>query len=271
MEPNFFIAGAPKAGTDSLYYDLAQHPEVYMSPLKEPCYFSAEIRPENFAPHLRERMEGQVKASRDYVRGEMRQKRFGGIITDWEDYLRLFAGTRNEKAIGEGSVCYLWSQSAAAAIASRLPESKIIIVLMDPAERAFAQYLKSVEDGHVHHSFREQVEASLQCSGSQFSLLHPFLEFGKYAGQIERYLAVFPREQINISVYEDAIADYNRWFREILSFLEVDTGRSFLRKSGNQQPPKMLVEDRRLLIDYYREDIHRLQGILNRDLSAWLR
>ena len=51
-EPNFFIVGAPKAGTTSLYHYLDQHPDIYMSPIKEPCYFSLEARPENFVPRL---------------------------------------------------------------------------------------------------------------------------------------------------------------------------------------------------------------------------
>ena len=269
--PNFFIAGAPKAGTDSLYYALDQHPEIYMSPMKEPCYFSSEIRPENFAPDFQARMQEQRQASRDYTRGEMKQKRFGGIVSDWDDYLRLFSGAKDETAIGEGSVCYLWSKSAPGAIAERVPGAKIVIVLMDPAERAFAQYRKSVEDEHIRHSFREQLEASLQCSKDKIGLLHPFLDFGNYAGQVERYLAAFPRSQINISFYEDAVTDYGRWFAQILSFLEVDAQRYFLHAIGNRQPMEMRTEDRSLLIEYYREDIRRLEELLHRNLSAWLR
>ncbi len=269
--PNFFIAGAPKAGTDSLYYELNRHPEIYMSPIKEPCYFSSEIRPENFDPELQARMEELVNVSRDYTRGDMSRKRFGGIVTDWNDYLRLFSAARNRKAIGEGSVCYLWSKSAPTAIASRLPSAKIIIVLMDPAERAFAQYRKSVQDGHVNQSFREHVEASLQYSSDKLGLLHPFLEFGNYAEQIERYLLAFPRSQIDISFYEDAVADYNRWFGRILSFLEVDPNfLPGLDERGNEQPPEMRTEDRSLLVEYYREDIRRLEELLHRSLSAWL-
>lgn len=273
--PNFFIAGAPKAGTDSLYYELDQHPEIYMSPIKEPCYFSAEIRPHNFAPDLQERMQKQVKATREYTRGDMSEKRFGGIISDWDDYLRLFAAAGSETAIGEGSVCYLWSKSAPGAIASRLPGSKIIIVLMDPAERAFAQYRKSVQDGHTNHSFREQLEASLQSSNKKFSLLHPFLEFGNYAEQIERYLVAFPFSQLNISFYEDAVADYKRWFGRILSFLEVDARfvpkRHDLHWSSKAEAPTMRADERSVLVDYYREDIRKLEYLLHRNLSAWLR
>lgn len=276
--PNFFIAGAPKAGTDSLYYALDQHPEIYMSPIKEPCYFSSEIRPENFVPDLQARMHAQLEASRDYIRGSMQQKRFGGIISDWDDYLRLFSGVKDETAIGEGSVCYLWSKSAPGAIASRLPDAKIIIVLMDPAERAFAQYTKSVEDGHMCHSFRKHLEASLQSSNDRFSLLHPFLEFGRYAEQLRRYLAIFPRHHLHISFYEDMVTDYNSWFGQILSFLEVDPNFApdfapdlgDLSQSGNRRAAIMRWEDRAVLVDYYREDIRQLESLLHCSLPTWL-
>src|SRR5882762_2046810 len=147
--PNFFIVGAPKAGTDELYYDLDQHPEIYMSPLKEPCYFSSEIRLPHFHASLREQVEIAAAGTRKYLDDGARQKRFGGIVSERSDYERLFAGVKAEKAIGEGSVCYLWSDSAAAAIAPTVPHARIIIVLMDPSERAFHQYLKSVSDGTV--------------------------------------------------------------------------------------------------------------------------
>ena len=222
MTPDFFIAGAPKAGTDALYYEFDQHPEIYMSPLKEPCYFSAEIRVENFEPGLRERMKNEAESVREFIHGPMTDKRFGGIVSEWDDYQRLFAGVRNEKAVGEGSVCYLWSQTAAAAIASRLPEARIIIVLMDPAERAFAQYLKSVSDGTVAHSFAEHLDACFHRTGEHLGVLHPFLEFGMYAQQVRRYLDVFPADQLHISLFEEMQKDRRGWFSGILEFLGVD-------------------------------------------------
>jgi hypothetical protein len=268
--PNFFIVGAPKARTDSLYYELEQHPDVYMSPLKEPCYFSSDIRPENFAPELQDQARDLLQRTREYTQGDLAQKRFGGMVTEWNEYLRLFAGVRAEKAIGEGSVCYLWSKTAANAIADRLPDSKIIIVLMDPAERAFAQFQKSVADGHVRHSFREHLKECFESCDRRFSLFHPFLEFGRYAEQIKRYFAVFPREQINISLYEDCKRDYGRWFGEMLGFLGVE--KSFVPdKLGEPELPEMRSEDRALLVDFYRNDIRELADLIDRDLTAWLR
>jgi hypothetical protein len=221
--PNFFIVGAPKAGTDELYYDLDQHPEIYMSPLKEPCYFSSEIRPQNFEPSLRRQVELSVAATREFLDEGMTYKRFGGIISEGSDYQRLFSRAKNERGVGEGSVCYLWSHSAPEAIAAAVPHARIIIVLMDPAERAFQQYLKSISDGTVDHSFGEHLEAAFLPGGSELGVYHPFLlDFGNYFEQVRRYMKFFPAQQLHISLYEDMQANHGEWFSGLLSFLEVE-------------------------------------------------
>ena len=116
--PNFFIVGAPKTATTFLYACLDQHPQVYMSPLKEPNYFASELRPENFSEEDRPRVVRQMRELDAYLRGDIREKRFGGFVTTWEDYLKLFANVSDQIAIGEASPSYLWSQTAARNIAS---------------------------------------------------------------------------------------------------------------------------------------------------------
>lgn len=275
--PNFFIAGAPKAGTDALYYELDQHPAVYMSPLKEPCHFAAEVRAENFEPALRAMMLQRAEETLRYVRGPLTERRFGGVVPEWDDYLRLFAGARGETAVGECSVCYLWSKSAAQSIASRIPEAKIIIVLMDPAERAFAQYRKSVLDGTVSYPFTEHLKRAFARSGDELGVLHPFLDFGLYTEQVRRFLSIFPQQQLHISLYEESQRDFRTWFSGILGFLGVDAAfaprrhkpgfRARLQKlHGGMKPVERVA-----LVDYYREDIQKLSPLIKRDLSAWLR
>ena len=75
----------------------------------------------------------------------MREKRFGGIVTEWPDYLRLFRKAEGQKAIGEASVCYLWSESAAANIHRSVPNARIILVLRNPVEMVFSMYLHTFE------------------------------------------------------------------------------------------------------------------------------
>src|SRR4051812_6834819 len=99
--PHFFLAGAPKAGTTSLYHYLRQHPAIFMSDVKEPSFFAAEVRPENFA-------DPQPAPN---------------LITDLWAYVALFRGATGAAAIGEASVCYLWSPTAARAIADRIPHA----------------------------------------------------------------------------------------------------------------------------------------------------
>ena len=219
--PNFFIVGAPKAGTDALYYDLDQHPEIYMSPLKEPCYFSTEIRLENFHPSVRTQMQLASDDTRQYLEDGAPYKRFGGIVSSPSDYSKLFSRVTHQKTIGEGSVCYLWSKTAPYAIASDIPSARIIIVLMDPSERAFHQYLKSISDGTVGHSFRRHLELAMNPPGG-LNVYNPFLAFGNYTEQLRRYMECFPHHQISISLYEDLQTDHAAWFSGILTFLEVD-------------------------------------------------
>ncbi len=222
MLPNFFLAGAPKAGTTSLYHYLAQHPQIYMSPIKEPCYFSLEFRPENCGEVLRPDVDRSQRELRRYLSGPMPTRPFGGMIGNWEDYQRLFAGVRGEVAIGEASPGYLWSKTAARHIHSRIPQAKLLFVLRDPADRAFSQYLHVLASGSIKRTFREHIEANLSNRLPLFSVDHPFLEFGIYVEPLRRYFELFPRENICVQLYDDYRAAPCQLFASIFSFLGVD-------------------------------------------------
>jgi hypothetical protein len=101
--PNFFIIGAAKSGTTSLYHYLRQHPEIFMSPVKEPRYFALAGHPLDFRGPGDERLRQLT-------------------TTTLDAYLQLFAGVRNEPAVGEASVLYLHHEDAAEAIAHHVPE-----------------------------------------------------------------------------------------------------------------------------------------------------
>jgi hypothetical protein len=220
--PNFFIVGAPMAGTTSLYAYLDQHPQVYMSPLKEPSYFATELRPENFSEQLRRRLAREMRALEEYLRGDIREKRFGGLVSSWDDYLRLFSHASDQTALGEATPTYLWSATAARNIAVRIPHARIIINLRNPADRAFSQYLQMVTAATTRRSFREQIDASLQCQDKRIGLLWPLLEYGQYHEQVKRYFDVFPRSQIYVSYYEDLQRAPAQLLASLFAFLAVD-------------------------------------------------
>ena len=103
--PNFFIVGAAKSGTTSLYHYLGQHPQVFMSPVKEPNFFSHG-------------MSRRCPGAPDEV-----------VISDCGEYRDLFAGVQNECAIGEASTSYLPNPDAALRIRERVPGARIIAML----------------------------------------------------------------------------------------------------------------------------------------------
>ena len=287
--PNFFLVGAPKAGTTSLYSYLGHHPRIYTSPVKEPHFFADEIRRENFDPRVFP----------------------GGIVTCWDDYCRLFDQAGDESALGEASVCYLWSPTAPERIAARVPDARILIMLRDPAERAFSQYLHGVSGGVIRWSFREHIERNLGHRTGQFCVHYPFLEFGNYSGQVRRYQERFG-SNVWIGFYQDFKLRPLDIYREICRFLKVDDrfrpnmelryrepqvprleSVGWLKRSGWWQAAaartpsrlrpiarRMLARargtlrmdpaDRAYLVDFYREDVRTLADLLGRDLDTWL-
>lgn len=309
--PNFFLVGAPKAATTSLYHYLDQHPQIYMSAIKEPCFFAAEIREENCDPDQRSRIARDARSLRKFLSGSMREKRFGGIVTTWEDYQRLFANATGESALGEASVMYLWSRTAPDRIAARVPDARILVMLRDPAERAFSQYLHGVGKGAIRWSFREHVERSLR-HRSGLSIHYPFLELGLYAEQLSRYRERFG-DHVWVGFHEDFRSRPLDVLRNIYRFLGVAPEfspdmtrrhleaqvprlapigwlqrsgfwgavaritppgvRPMIRRTLVRQPDaaRMDPADRQFLVDYYRGDIGKLAGQLGRNLDGWLR
>jgi hypothetical protein len=249
---------------------------------------------------------------RRYLDGPMDEKRFGGMVSEWEDYCRLFRGVNGERAIGEASPCYLWSQTAAANIAEFAPHARIIVILRNPVERAYSEHLVSVHAGDLKWSFEQHVRAAMaQPMTSSMSILHPFLEFGLYAEQVRRYMERFPADQIGLWLYEETLKP--NFLSDVYRFLGVDctfkpdTRTRYLeqqiakvpaanlvgRKSGAGRMLRQIVPatlrswarklmyrssgamqmtqvERRLLIEYYCEDILRLEVVLQRSLSSWL-
>jgi hypothetical protein len=218
--PNFFMVGAPKVGTTSLYHYLDQHPQIYMSPIKEPHFFAPEMREENFEPQLRRRINRETRGLCEFLSGPMSEKRFGGIVEDWTDYLRLFANAIDEPVLGEASACYLWSPTAPRRIAERIPDAKILVMLRDPAERAFSQYLHGIGNGTVRWSFHEHIQRNLRHRSGQFCTYYPFLEFGLYSEQLSRYQERFGRN-VWVGFHEDFKERPLDLYRDICGFLGV--------------------------------------------------
>ncbi len=206
--PNFFIVGAAKAGTTSLYHYLSQHPDVYMSPIKEPHYFS------------------QVKPS-------WKQRFLMEPVLDEGAYLKLFYGARGKKAVGEASPSYLWDQAAPFLIKEKVPEAKIIMLLRDPVERAFSHYLMDVRQGVVKGGFLEELKKDFEDEKKGWGISHLYVELGFYHEQIARYKECFSEDNIKIILFDDLVRSEVDFVREVAIFLGLKSDFVFSAEAKN--------------------------------------
>lgn len=223
--PNFIIAGVPTSGTTSLYHYLGQHPQVYLCPIKEPTFFAAaDILSRDDLLPMRERQRPALQA---YLEGTQRQQA-QVWVTKWNDYVQLFRNVRDQVAIGEASVSYIWLPSAAPAIRSKLPGVKLIFLLRDPKERLFSAYLMSLGRNH-NMTFRNWVLEAMNARPERRQAMSQKpvpLDGGLYATHLQRFFELFPREQIRIYLYESYRADPPAVLRDILAFLGVDPNQA---------------------------------------------
>jgi len=201
--PDFFIVGHPKSGTTALYEALRSHPQIFMPELKEPVYFATEL------PRQAHRYTAPATL---------------------EQYLSLFAGAAPGQLKGEASASYLWSRAAAAGIAELKPDARIVAILREPASFLRSFHLQCVQSQNetekdfgralaLEETRREGREIPRRSSWPQLLL---YSEQVRYVEQLERFHAVFPREQVLVLIYDDFRADNEGTLRKVLDFLEVD-------------------------------------------------
>jgi hypothetical protein len=299
--PNFFVVGAQKAGTTSLYHYLKQHPQIYMSPIKEPFFFDHKID----------------------AKGEVVRQQFGGPgpphvkFANIGEYRTLFRGVSDEKAIGEASVLYLYAPGTAERIKRYVPEAKVIAFLRNPADRAYSAFLHAVQIGREPLTdFARTLREEDDRIRDNWHYVFHYRNRGLYHAQLERYYEVFGREKVGVWLYEELSDDPVGVVQSALRFLGVDdtftpdvstkhnparvpksqSARFTIRFMNTTLPfvgkvfppasekirqlvrgrilveaPPIDPETRRELIEGYREDVLKLQELIGRDLSAWLR
>lgn len=220
--PNFFVVGAGKCGTTTLYHILFQHPEIFMSPIKEPNHFCTDIKEEEFSEQFK-LIEKRKNINLDeYLNGPMTERKFGYFVPKSEDYKKLFKNVKNEKAIGEISNSYLFSKVAAQNIKDAVPDAKIIIILRNPIDRMVSHYKANIRDGKALKPFYEEVTDDYNKNPKGWCISHSYFEVGQYADQVDRYLKVFGKENVKVLWFEDWKKNSSNMAREIFTFLGVD-------------------------------------------------
>lgn len=296
MLPNFLVIGAQKAGTTALYYYLKNHPDIFMSSVKEPEYF-AWAGLNDIADRHGPGDPGQIKTP------------------TLEAYLHLFRSAKGCRAVGEASTIYLHNELAPEKIKKLLPNAKLIAILRDPAERAYSNFLHLLRDGREPlNDFRVALREEAKRREQGWSSNWRYAEKGFYARPIARYLELFG-SNLRVHLHDDFEADPQAVLSDLYRFLGVNDGftqdtdlrlnaagiprsrrlQEFLQKqerlkwvldplissrlkrrllglqSRNLSRPTIPPEVRRDLIGRYREDVEQLERLIQRDLTAWTR
>lgn len=289
---NFFILGAPKCGTTALAQWLGEHPDVFISPVKEPHFYSTDLK------------NRQARTRTEYD--------------------RLFKKVQAvHKAVGEASVWYLYSWDAVPNILAENPDAKFIVCLRNPVDMAWSlhgqQLVASNEDigdferaWHAQSARAEGRDVPSSCVDSR--LLH-YGAACKLGEQLERLYKHCSVDQVHPIFLDEIKADTSAVYRDTLTFLGLeDDGRDsfpvvnaasqrrwpmlaravkkagrFKRRLGvprlgtgvmplfdrinrkNSDRRAMSAETRTMLIDYFQEDITLLQSLISRDLGDWVR
>jgi Sulfotransferase family len=209
--PDFFIVGHAKSGTTALYEMLKRHPQIFMPMEKEPWYFA------------RDNPQPQTSAERSIE--------FTGRRTmSFEEYTALFTPAREDQRVGEASTSYLWSPSAAAAIAEAHPEARIIAILREPASFLRSLHLQLLSNTtEEEKDLRKAIALDDARREGREIPKHAFWpreliysDRVRYVEQLRRYHSVFPPEQVLVLIYDDFRSDNAATIDRVLRFLDVD-------------------------------------------------
>jgi hypothetical protein len=266
-----------------MYAYLRQHPEIYVSPHKEPHFFGSDLTP------------------------------LPGAIREEELYRELFAAAGDTPRAGEGSVWYLSSEKAPFEIRAYAPGAKILILLRAPEQMLESLHSLFLRTGNEDlPTFEEALAAEPERREGR--RLPPgvylpeglfYTDVARYAEKVERYFSVFGRENVHCVLFDDMVRDTASVYRQVLEFLEVDPDFAAeldprraaervrmmaIRQLARTNPEvrrRLQFKDMRAhesapriplpaelaarLRAFFAQDAARLGALLGRDLSAWTR
>ncbi|NMM47229.1 sulfotransferase family protein [Marinigracilibium pacificum] len=302
--PDFLLIGAGKSGTTSLHNYLDQHPDIYMSKIKEPYFFALEG-------------EDIVPPEKD----PYKLYDFPWAVTNLEEYNKLFEPAKEGQKKGESSTMYLYGDKAPSNIKKYIPDVKIIAIFRKPSSRLYSRYLHLARENNLMGSSFDKVLDK----NSIWWLRNDLVKEGFYYKHLSRYFKLFNEDQIKIFLYDDLKKEPEKVIRELYSFVGVDESftpdvsirfnqSGFVKNKAldklygtdsvifksvksampgvfnklkenlviqkglnklrgkNLERPKIDPEiEKKLTFDIYYEDTLKFQDLINRDLSHWLK
>jgi Sulfotransferase domain len=239
---DFILAGAQKSGTTALHYFLSKHPEITMGDRQEMHFFDNE---EIFSAPV-----------------------------DYELLHQHFPPVSASTVAGECTPIYMYWKPAIERIWKYNPRIKLLIILRNPADRAFAhwnmQRFKGREPLEFLDAVREEKNRAKEAAPLQLRR-YSYIDRGFYANQLERVFKFFPKEQVKIIKFEEFQDKKSKTLDAIFRFLRVEAVVSSRDKDRNIVPyeREMTTEERKHLYKIFAEDIARIEQLLGWSCSDW--
>lgn len=202
--PNFFIVGAPKCGTTSMYHYLDQHPDIFIPPTKEPRFFIGDI----------------ISSVND--QDPIKEYLLRTSVFTKNDYLNLYRH-QNEKALGDASTQYLYHHKEVIPQIKSMckdQEPKILIMLRNPIDRAFSNFSHN-SFSYEKRTFNDALFTEHKMIADNFNSFWYYKGLSTYSSGVAAYLEAF--DQVKVVIFEEFVKDVQGSMKSIYDFLEVDS------------------------------------------------
>ena len=219
--PQFVVAGAPKAGTTALHAALATHPQLYLSPVKEPKYYLTDGRP---PPRSGQRGPGDAHSAREWI---------------WrrEEYLALFDGAPTGTVRGESTPFYLHDRAAQRRLAADVPGVRVVAVVRDPVDRAWSNWVHLRADGlEPEADFARAVALEESRVAAGWAPFWHYRGLGRFGEQLRDLYSVLPREQVLVLRYRQLVDAPDETLDRVSAFLGVAPGVAHTVPPENVKP-----------------------------------
>jgi hypothetical protein len=247
--PDFLIIGTERGGTTSLYNYLAAHSRVRRALRKEINFFDE-----------------------NYSKG-------------WAWYLAHFPiyNQKDDFLTGEASPSYLFFPEVPSRVATHLPDTRIIVLLRNPVDRAYSHYHHEASLGYEALSFEDALSrevstdkdgnwqlTDLRSRGLFASRHYSYLSKGIYIRQLRRWMEVLPRSRFFVAKSEDFFQNPSHVFSQVLEFLHLspEGGISFRKYNEGQYEP-LDLRTRSKLQSFYSSYNRELSLLLNTSFTDW--
>ena len=203
-----------KSGTTYLARLLASHPSIFMSPVKEPCFFVTPSQLRILWPYA---------WKQGYWRSE-------------EAYLSLFRSRGSATILAEASVYYTHLPLASgvpARIRQFNSDARLLYIMRDPIERTISHYWHRVRSYGESRSPLTAIKNDPQ-----------YCNVSHYAMQLRPYLALFKRDQIKILTFEELISNTTHAMGAVFSWLNLDSSLATVSHQPENVTPEVINQSR---------------------------